>query len=82
MPADALLEAAALEIAVHGWDLSRVTAPSRKLPAVLAAALLPVALRRVGPGDRPTWFGPIVHGSRRDPAAILLNHLGRHADAA
>jgi len=80
IPGEGRLEAAALEIAVHGWDVSRVTAPSRELPAGLAAALLPVAVRRVDPGDRPTRFGPIDHGSRRDPAAILLNHLGRRAD--
>ncbi len=82
IPTDALLQVAALEIAVHGWDLSRVSTPTRELPAALAAALLPVAVRVVRPADRPGRFGPIVHGTRRDPTAILLNHLGRHADAA
>lgn len=58
LPADMLLEVAALEITVHGWDVSRVCAPDRRMPPALAAALLPVALRHVTPSDRPARFGP------------------------
>lgn len=77
LPASALLEVAALEISVHGWDLAQVCAPDRHLPAELAAALLPVAVHYVTPGDRPGRFAPVVEVARRDPAALLLAHLGR-----
>jgi uncharacterized protein (TIGR03083 family) len=77
---DALVEVAALEVAIHGWDLSCVSTPRRELPPALAAALLPVAVRRVGPADRPGRFGPIVDGAGRGPAPALLNHLGRRED--
>ncbi len=77
LPAGTLLEVAALEIAVHGWDVSRVCAPDRQMPPALAAALFPVALRHVAPSDRPVRFGPVVESARRDPAALLLAHLGR-----
>lgn len=80
LPAGTVLEVAALEIAVHGWDLSRVTARERRLPPELAAALLPVAYRRVGPGDRPRRFGPVLDPPRRDPSSLLLAHLGRSSE--
>ncbi len=80
IPADTVLEVAALEIAIHGWDLASACTSGRQLPPGLAAALLPLALRHVGPGERPGRFGPVVRGARRDPGAVLLSHLGRHAD--
>ena len=79
IPADAVMEVAALEVAVHSWDLSRVCAPEREVPNELAAALLPVLLRRVAAGDRPDRFAPPVTPQRRDPAATLLARLGRVA---
>ncbi|MFN8194105.1 MAG: maleylpyruvate isomerase family mycothiol-dependent enzyme [Nocardioidaceae bacterium] len=77
LPTDRLLEVAALEIAVHGWDLSRVCASDHVLPPELAAGLLPLAVRRVGPLDRPGRFGPVLEPVRRDPASLLLAQLGR-----
>lgn len=77
LPAEALLEAAALEIAVHGWDVAQVCAPERGLPPELAAGLLLPALRHVTAADRPTRFGPVLPVVRRDPAALLLAHCGR-----
>lgn len=79
LPAEVLLEAAALEIAVHGWDVAQVCAPHRVLPPTLAAALLPAALRHVSPADRPARFGAVRPVVRRDPAALLLAHCGRTA---
>ena len=52
---------------------------SAALPPMLAAGLLPVAARRVGPDDRPGTFGPVVEAARSDPASLLLAHLGRRA---
>ncbi len=77
LPADALLEVAALEIAVHGWDVSRVCSPHRPLPPELAAGLLPLAFRHVRPADRPGRFAPVAHVTHRDPASLLLAQLGR-----
>jgi uncharacterized protein (TIGR03086 family) len=80
LPGDALLEVAAVEIAVHGWDLAQACAPHHRLPPELAAALLPVALRHITPADRPHRFGPVRPGARRDPGALLLAHCGRGSD--
>ena len=57
---DVLTEVGALEVAVHGWDVARSCGSTAALPPMLAAGLLPVAVRRVGPGDRPGSFGPVV----------------------
>jgi uncharacterized protein (TIGR03086 family) len=72
-----LTEVGALEVAVHGWDVARSCRSGAALPSTLAAGLLPVALRRVGPGDRPDPFGPVVDPVTSDPVAVLLAHLGR-----
>lgn len=77
LPAGVLLQVAALEVAVHGWDLAQVCAPDLRLPPELAAALLPVAYRHVSPADRPRRFGPVVPVRRRDPVTLLLAQLGR-----
>lgn len=77
LPAETVLQLAGLEIAVHGWDLAQVTGPERRLPAELAAALLPVAYRRVGAADRQGRFAPPVEPAGRDPSSLLLAHLGR-----
>jgi uncharacterized protein (TIGR03086 family) len=72
-----LTEVGALEVAVHGWDLARSCRSTAMLPSTLAAALLPVAGRRVGPEDRPEPFGPVVEPAGSDPVDLLLAHLGR-----
>jgi uncharacterized protein (TIGR03086 family) len=78
LPDDVLVAAAALEIAVHGWDVSRALGPGAPLPEPLARDLLPVARRLVGPEDRVTRFGPAVPVATGAPASRrLLAHLGR-----
>ena len=72
-----LTEVGALEVAVHGWDVARSCGSTAELPPTLAAGLLPVAARRVGPGDRPDAFGPVVVPEGTDPVSLLLAHLGR-----
>ena len=67
----------ALEVAVHGWDVARSCGSTAELPPTLAAGLLPVAARRVGPDDRPGAFGPAVTPAGTDPVSLLLAHLGR-----
>jgi uncharacterized protein (TIGR03086 family) len=78
LPDDVLVGAAALEIAVHGWDVGRALGPGAPLPEPLARALLPLARRLVGPEDRVTRFGPPVPVPADAPASRrLLAHLGR-----
>lgn len=79
LPADSLLGVAALEVAIHGWDVAHATGYDRQLPPQLAAGLLPLAFRHVRPADRPGRFAPVVATARRDPVALLLSHLGRSA---
>jgi uncharacterized protein (TIGR03086 family) len=71
------VEVSALEIAVHGWDVARARGLATPLPPLLAAALLPVAVRRVPRVGRGGRFGPPVTPSATDPASLLLAHLGR-----
>jgi uncharacterized protein (TIGR03086 family) len=72
-------EVGALEVAVHGWDVARSCRSTADLPPMLAAGLLPVAARRIGPGDRPGSFGPMLEPAGSDPVSLLLAHLGRRS---
>ena len=75
-----LTEVGALEVAVHGWDVARSCGSDAVLPPMLAAGLLPVAARRVGPDDRAAGtFGTPVEPAGSDPVSLLLAHLGRRA---
>jgi uncharacterized protein (TIGR03086 family) len=77
---EALLGVGALEIAVHGWDVTQATGERRTLPAALADDLLPVAAEYVTDADRPSRFGKVrTTGPHPDPATALLAHLGRTA---
>jgi hypothetical protein len=77
-PTGLIVSAAALEIAVHGWDVGQATGDARDLPEDLARALLPVAREVVAPDDRPARFAapllPLPGASRSDS---LLAFLGR-----
>lgn len=74
----AVTAAGALEVAVHGWDISTARRRRRPIPEPLAAELLPLARRLVV--DRTGLFDPPVHiPVSLGPAAELLAHLGRPA---
>ncbi len=75
--AGVVVDLAALEVAVHGWDVTRTCHGPRPMPRALAAALLPVAGRLVGDDARPERFGPPRAPTSSDPAGLLLAHLGR-----
>ena len=69
---------AALEIAVHGWDVAQATGRRTPIPDDLARGLLTVAERVVEPADRGTRFA----AARRPPtpptqSEALLAFLGR-----
>lgn len=70
-------EVGALEVAVHGWDLATARGLDTPVPPLLAAALLPVAVRRVPVDARGSRFAPPVTPVASDPASLLLAHLGR-----
>ena len=74
---DVALEVSALEIAVHGWDVAQARGIGAPIPPLLAAALLPVAVRRVPLAGRGTRFAAPRTPTGNDPAALLLAHLGR-----
>ncbi len=73
-----IVAAAALEIAVHGWDVAQATGGRHHLPDDLGRALLPVAQAVVTPEDRPARFAvPQVPARDMGPSAQLLGFLGR-----
>lgn len=80
LTATALALAGAVELAVHGWDISRAAGrPDHVLPLPLAARLLPVAHRLVPhEGARHPLFGPpVALNPSAPPDHRLLAFLGR-----
>ena len=78
VPSGLLVSAAALEIAVHGWDVGRATGADPEIPDDLALALMPVAQAVVLPEDRPDRFAaPRRTGETAGSADVLLGFLGR-----
>ena len=69
--------AGALEVAVHGWDVSQATGTCEPIPAVLARDLLIWADVLVTDDDRPTRFDHPVDGPSVGPSSRLLRMLGR-----
>jgi uncharacterized protein (TIGR03086 family) len=78
LEAPLLVATAALEIAVHGWDVAQSTGTGTPIPEDLARGLHPVAARVVQPAYRGTRFAPARRPapptSRSD---VLLAFLGR-----
>lgn len=80
LPVDTIARVAALEIAVHGWDVRQATGDASPLPEALAAALLPSALRIALAGD--DRFAPPVPVDVEEPAGVhVLALLGRRGAA-
>ena len=68
--------AGALEVAVHGWDISTARNRHRPIPEPLARELLPLAHELVV--DRTGLFDPpLTVPAGAGPARELLAHLGR-----
>lgn len=73
-----LVATAALEVAVHGWDVGRATGVDAPLPEELARELLPMAQVLVGPADRGVRFAqPRPAPTGAGEASVLLAFLGR-----
>jgi uncharacterized protein (TIGR03086 family) len=80
-PTAVVVRAAALEIAVHGWDVARATGRGSPLPEALAAHLLAVARVLVDDADRTGRTGRFAAAYAVPPGAPaadrLLGFLGR-----
>lgn len=72
--------AGALEVAVHGWDVSVACGHTRPLPDGLASELLRLAPVIVSEEDRPHRFAPALPMAQdAPPGERLLAFLGRSA---
>jgi uncharacterized protein (TIGR03086 family) len=75
---DLVAGAGALEIAVHGWDVSQASGQRRPIPRALAIDLLTVGSVLVTGADRRHAFGPSVPAaSPGGPSERLVAFLGR-----
>jgi uncharacterized protein (TIGR03086 family) len=78
LDAPVLVATAALEIAVHGWDVGQATGRRTPIPDDLARGLLPVAERVIHPSDRGTRFAaPRPVSASTIPSDMLLALVGR-----
>ncbi|GGN89800.1 hypothetical protein GCM10011579_085070 [Streptomyces albiflavescens] len=72
----------AVEIAVHGWDVSQACGRARPIPSALAVELLPVARCVVADEDRGVRFAePVAVSPSAPPRDRLLAFLGRLPEA-
>ena len=70
--------AGALELTVHGWDISVACGARRPIPPGLAVILLPLAPLLITPATRPGLFADPVPVSAQDsPGDQLVAFLGR-----
>ena len=73
-----VVAAGAIEITVHGWDISVACGSRRPVPADLAALLLPIAPLFITPGTRAGLFAdPVPVPGRACPGDQLVAFLGR-----
>jgi uncharacterized protein (TIGR03086 family) len=80
LDAPLLVATAALEIAVHGWDVGQATGRRTRIPVDLAAGLLPIAERIIAPVDRgPRFAGPRPTHAEAASDLRLLSWTGRAA---
>jgi uncharacterized protein (TIGR03086 family) len=78
LAAGVMAATAALEIAVHGWDISRACGQRQPMPRALATGLLalaPVLVPRTG--RHPLFAAPVTTGATADPSDRLAAFLGR-----
>jgi uncharacterized protein (TIGR03086 family) len=68
----------AIEITVHGWDISVACGACRPVPPGLGAVLLPIAPLLITPGTRPGLFAdPVQLSGPATPGDQLVAFLGR-----
>ena len=70
--------AGAVEVAVHGWDISRACGQRQPIPRVLATDLLVIAPVLVpGTGRHPLFAAPVTVAATATPSDRLAAFLGR-----
>jgi uncharacterized protein (TIGR03086 family) len=78
LPAIAMECAGAIEIAVHGWDISQACGQHRPIPDALAARLLAIApLLIPETGRHPLFNPPVTPAPCASPGDRLIAYLGR-----
>jgi uncharacterized protein (TIGR03086 family) len=82
LPAIAIDCAGAIEIAVHGWDISQACGQNRPIPDALAASLLAIApLLIPQTGRHPLFSPPVRPAAQASPGDRLVAFLGRKPPA-
>ena len=82
IPAIAMECAGAIEIAVHGWDISQACGQRRPIPDALAATLLAIApLLIPETGRHPLFSPPVTATAQASPGDRLVAFLGRKPPA-
>ena len=82
LPEIAIDCAGAIEITVHGWDISQACGPRRPIPDALAAGLLAIAPLLIPEAGRQPLFGPpVTTTAPAGPGDLLVAYLGRDPGA-
>jgi uncharacterized protein (TIGR03086 family) len=83
LPASVMAAMAALEVAVHGWDISRACGQRQPIPRALATGLLAVVPVLVPRADRhPLFAPPVAVEATAGSSDRLAAFLGRSPTAA
>lgn len=83
LPVIAMECAGAIEIAVHGWDISQACGQHRSIPDALAASLLAIApLLIPETGRHPLFDPPVTPAAHASPGDRLIAYLGRNPSAS
>lgn len=83
LPAIGMECAGALEIAIHGWDISQASGQRRPIPDALAIDLLAVApLLIPETGRHPLFDAPVTLTAHAGPGDQLVAFLGRNPRSA
>ncbi len=78
LAASVMAAAAALEVAVHGWDISRACGQRQPIPRALATSLLVIAPALVPrTGRHPLFAAPVTAPATAAPSDRLAAFLGR-----
>lgn len=78
MPVSIVTSAGALDVAVHGWDVTRACGRAQPIPEGLAAEMLEISPLLITSTDRPALFAaPVPVSSLADASDRLVAYLGR-----
>lgn len=82
LPTEIVAHTAALEIAIHGWDISQACGDHRPIPAALATDMLKIAPTLITETTRqPLFAAPTPASQSANPSDRLIAFLGRNPHA-